>query len=139
MRVMLADHRTIMRNALRMFLQEQEGIEVVAEVNRVGELMRDAPIIQPDLIFLAWDMPDFKPRGFKMRFDDTTQKAYTQMKAVVISSLHQLASKPTIAVIGAQQNERVSALTAKADVFFYQGERPSHILTALKRIQKNRN
>lgn len=139
MRVILADHRGTIRTALRLFLQEQEGIEVVAEVKRVGELMRDAPIYQPDLIFLAWDMPDFSPRGFKMRFTENPQRARTQMKAIVISSLHQITSKPEIAVIGIQQDDRLSALTAKADVFFYQGERTSNILSAVKKIQKHRN
>lgn len=135
---MLAVHRFVIRSALRMYLQEQEGVEVISEVSRAGELLRDAPVVQPNLVFLAWDLPDFMPRGYRIHFSaDAIHRAHDQMKAIVISSLHQLESKPDVVVIGSQQEERLPALSAKADAFLYQGESSVKVLSILRNFQKN--
>jgi DNA-binding NarL/FixJ family response regulator len=137
MRVMLADHKTSVRTALRLFLQEQDGVEIVSEVSRIGELLRDAPLVLPDLIFLDWELPDFKSNSFGAYIDKNMPgRSINQAKAVVISSLHCLASRPIIIVTCNQPEERLKILTTGADAFVDQGELPVQILSILQVIRE---
>ena len=138
MRVMLADQRNSIRMALRMFLEEQGGITIVSEVCRVGELMRDAPKILPELIIMDWDLGGFQKIPINSRETAVPHRPYTQVKAVVISSLHKLSSNPGIVVLCNQQEDCLPALYAGADAFIYQGQLPAQLATLLKSVQEKR-
>lgn len=130
MRVILADQRVAFRTALRLFLQEQENIEAIYEVGRVGELLRDAPGFLPDIIFLSWELPDFKTPRTPHNPED---RIINQTKAVVIAALHRLPSNPLVVVIGSKPEERLTVLHTGADDFLYQGE-SEHIRLLLKTL-----
>ncbi|HVN53330.1 MAG TPA: hypothetical protein VMT46_03290 [Anaerolineaceae bacterium] len=135
MRVMLADQRNSVRIALRLFLEEQEGIQIVSEVCRVGELVRDAPKIQPELIILNWDLV-----GFQINLGEAAppRRTYAQVKAVVISSLHKLGSNPGVVVLCNQQEDCLPALYAGADAFIDQGQFPAQLPILLKSVRDKR-
>jgi DNA-binding NarL/FixJ family response regulator len=135
MRIIIADQHASARTALRLFLQEQEHIEVIYEARRVGELLRDAPGYAPDIVFLNWGLPGFKGQRLASKTGETPpQRTLNQIKAVVIAALHYLPSRPAVVVIGNQPDERLPALVSGADDFLYQGE-VAHLLALLKSIQ----
>ncbi len=138
MRVILADQRNSIRMALRLYLEEQGGITIVSEVCRVGELMRDAPKVLPDLVILDWDLAGFRKPAFAPEEPSLPHKPYAQVKAVVISSLHRLASNPGVVVLCNQQEDCLPALYAGADAFIYQGQLPGKFADLLKSVQEKR-
>lgn len=135
-RVIIAHHDPSIRLALELFLQAQTEIEIVSEVRRVGELLRDASLVEPDMIILAWDLPDFGKFSLSSHLIKTTEiLSKNQVKGVVIRSLHNLPSNPVIVVTGNTQEDRFAVLYAGADEYIYHGDEPSrllHLINALK-------
>lgn len=112
---------------------------VVSEVGRVGELLRDAPRVTPDLILLNWDLPDFKRHELPLLPGGVLpQKAVNRVKGVVIASLRSLPTSPMVIVYGNQPEDRLAVLHAGADLFLYQGDLPGRILSILTAIQAER-
>jgi len=54
MRIMVADHQSKVRFALRTLLVRQPGLEVVGEAGTVEELLAGLGATQPDLLLLHW-------------------------------------------------------------------------------------
>jgi DNA-binding NarL/FixJ family response regulator len=138
MRIMIANQDASIRLALRMFFQVQNDLIVVAEVGRVGELLRDAPGLLPDLIFLSCNLPDvirYSSSGYQ---DNKSNPSINQVKAIVIHSLHNIPSKPEIVVTGNHQDDILPALYSGADEFLYQGELPSKLIALLNSIRNKR-
>ncbi len=136
---MLADQRNSIRTALRLYLEEQGGIEIVSEVSRVGELMRDAPKMLPDLVILDWDLSGFHRMPAHPMENGSPQKPEAQLKAVVISSLHRLASHPGVVVLCNQPEDCLPAMHAGADAFLYPGQLPLHFAALLRSVQEKRS
>jgi two-component system, NarL family, response regulator NreC len=55
--IVLADDHTIVRSGLRMLLDAEEGLEVVAEAGDVGEAVRKVRAYKPDVLVLDLSMP----------------------------------------------------------------------------------
>ncbi len=135
MRIMIANDDASFRLALRMYFQTQEDMTVVSEVVRTGELLRDAPIVNPDLILLDWNLPDserFSMSGHQNKATGTPNS--NQIKAVIISALHNLESTPMIIVTDNRQENLLSALYSGADAFLYQGDTTAKLITVLESI-----
>jgi len=140
MRIIIATPDSSFRLALKMYFGTRDNMEVVAEVTRIGELLRDASTISPDLILLDWNLPDIE------RYSRSGHQAdrggiptSNQVKAIVISSLKSIASKPKILVTDNHADDLLAALYAGADGFLYQGEMPSKSFTTLDAIIKSLN
>jgi DNA-binding NarL/FixJ family response regulator len=56
MRVLLADGHPKVRQALRMFIEEEPGLSIVCEVSAADTLLSQALALQPDLILLEWEL-----------------------------------------------------------------------------------
>lgn len=56
-RVLLADDHSLIREALVLLLQTEDGIEVVADVGRGDEAVKQALALRPDVCVLDIDMP----------------------------------------------------------------------------------
>jgi DNA-binding NarL/FixJ family response regulator len=56
MRVLLADDHPKVRQALRMFVEEEPGLSIVGEASRAESLLSRALALQPDLILLEWEL-----------------------------------------------------------------------------------
>ncbi|BCY18183.1 MAG: response regulator transcription factor [Chloroflexi bacterium] len=136
-RVIIAHQDTSIRLALQMFLQAQPDIEIVSEVKRVGEMLRDASILEPDLIILAWDLPDFKKFSLSSHKNKLTgTPSNSQIRGVVIQSLHNLPSNPVIVVTGQNQEDTFSVRYAGADEYIYHGDKPSRLINILNSIRE---
>lgn len=135
MRIIIANQDSSFRFALQMFFQTQENMKVVAEIARVGELLRDASSVAPDLILMDWDLPDIEHFSLGGRHNKSTGTPnLNQVKAVVISSLHNIESKPKILVTDNHQDDLLPALYSGADGFLYTGEMSSKLPTILKSL-----
>ncbi len=56
-KIVLADDHTIMRNGLRMLLDAESGLEVVAEAATVQSVFREVRTHRPDVLVLDLNMP----------------------------------------------------------------------------------
>ena len=133
--ILIANQDASFRLALRMFLQAQKDIIVVAEVTRTGDLLRDAFSFQPDLIFLDWNLPNierFTVSGHQNKSTGTPSP--NQVKAVLIASLHCIQSMPVIIVTGNHQEDILPVLYSGADEFFCAGEMPTRLMTILASV-----
>ena len=57
-RVLLADDHELMRRRLRLVLEDEEGVEVVAEANDLAAVTRHVQIDEPHVLVLDLSMPD---------------------------------------------------------------------------------
>lgn len=57
-RVLLVDDHRILRDALRLALAREEGIEVVAEAGTAAEALDSAAALRPDVVVLDIGLPD---------------------------------------------------------------------------------
>ena len=57
MRIVLADGRSKVRFALRVLLEGQEGLDVVAEAVNAEDLITKANESCPDVLLIDWDLP----------------------------------------------------------------------------------
>lgn len=136
-RVIIAHQEPSIRLALQLYLQAQHDLEIVSEVKRVGELLRDASFLEPDLVILAWDLPDFGKFSLSSHQNKLTgTPSFSQIRGVVIQSLHDLPSNPMIVVIGQYQEDTFSVLYAGADEFIYHGDEPSRLANVIDSIRE---
>lgn len=135
---MIADHNASIRLALRMFLQVQNNYNVVAEVSRIGELLRDAPVTLPDLIIMSWSLPDIQCYSLSGYKNKQERPSINQVKAIIIHTLHNIPSKPEIIVIADCPGDLLPVLYSQADEFLYQGEMPGKLLSLIESIQNKR-
>ena len=62
-RVLLVDDHRILRDALRLALAREEGIEVVAEAGTAAEALDSAAALRPDVVVLDIRLPDLSGLG----------------------------------------------------------------------------
>jgi DNA-binding NarL/FixJ family response regulator len=112
MRVLLADDQTRVRSALRLLLEQEQGISVVGEAAEVENLLVQVEATQPDLVLLDWELPG-------LRTDDW------------LSTLRTLCPRLKVIALSGQPEARRAALAAGADAFVSKGDPPERLLTTL--------
>jgi DNA-binding NarL/FixJ family response regulator len=98
MRVLLADNHVQVRWALRTYLREELGLDMVAEVADGTALLVEARASGADLILVEWDLPGQPLEG-------------------VLASLRELDIPARIIVLSRRSECERAALAAGADVF----------------------
>ena len=112
MRILLADGQAKVRFALRVLLGRQTGLEVVGEAADARELMALASRVHPDLVLLAWDLPDLRGVGS-------------------LPALRARVAKAAIIVLSGQPEAQTGALAEGADGFVSKGDPPEVLLEAI--------
>ncbi|NMB53912.1 MAG: hypothetical protein GYA15_04355 [Leptolinea sp.] len=93
--------------------------------------------MEPDLIILAWELPDFGKFSLSSHQNKLTgTPSFSQIRGVVIQSLHNLPSNPLIVVTGQNQEDTFSVLYAGADEYIYHGDEPSHLANVINSIRE---
>ena len=115
MRIMVADHQSKVRFALRTLLARRPGLEVVAEADNVEMLVAGVSAAQPDLLLLHWRLDRDMPKLL------STLKLACPGLQVIVLSVRQEACQP--------------ALAAGAEAFVCKMDPPDKLLEAIEGIQ----
>lgn len=116
MRVLLADHQTQVRSALRLLLEQEADLEVTAEVGEANGLLAAASASPVDLLLMDWHLPGVAPR-------------------VLLGELRQQCPALYIIVLSGRPESRQASLDAGADAFVCKGDPPETLLDALNRAR----
>jgi DNA-binding NarL/FixJ family response regulator len=119
MRVMVADHQSKVRFALRTLLAQRQGLEVVGEAGTAEELLAGVGAMQPDLLLLHW------------RLDADMLELLSSLKSVC-PGLH-------VVVLSVRQEACQPALDAGAEAFVCKMDPPDKLLAAIEGIRAKRN
>lgn len=113
MRVLLADHHSEVRWALRTAIKEEPGLVVVGEALESETLLSKVQALRPDLVLLEWELPG---------------RPVTEL----LASLHALNNGCQVIVLSRQPECETAALETGADAFISKAAGPEALLTALR-------
>lgn len=111
MRILLAEHQSRVRFALRALLEEQVELRVVGEVTEGKDLLALAKTTRPDLLLLSWELPGLSGASL-----DVLRRACPELHVIVLS--------------GRPEAQR-AALGAGADAFVSKVAPPEQLLAAI--------
>ena len=115
MRIMVADHQSKVRFALRTLLARRPGLEVVGEADTVEGLLAGVSAAQPDLLLLHWRLDEEMPGLL------STLKRVCPGLRVIVLSVRQEACQP--------------ALAAGAEAFVCKMDPPDKLLAVIEEFQ----
>jgi DNA-binding NarL/FixJ family response regulator len=118
MRILLADDQSKVRLGLRLLLEQEQDMRVVAEATDSGSLLAQMAESQPDLVLLDWSLHDSKA-------------------AEQLAALRQACPKLAVIVLSAQPGVEEAALAAGADVFVSKADPPEMLLEAIAGVQRD--
>jgi DNA-binding NarL/FixJ family response regulator len=111
MRIMVADHLSKVRFALRTLLSRQPGVEVVGEAATAKELLAQVSASQPDLVLLHWRLYESAPD--------------------LLLSLQRVCPGLRVIVLSARSEAGQEALVAGAEAFVCKMDPPDKLLAAI--------
>ena len=115
MRVLLADHHSKVRWALRTAIKEEPRLVVIGEATEAETLLSQARVLRPDLIVLEWELPG-------------------RPVEEVLSALHALNDGCQVIILSRRPECETAALEAGADAFISKAAAPKELLTALRAL-----
>ena len=113
MRVLIADRRQEVRDALRFLLSQEADIRVVGESGNSQELLASLEVACPDVVLLDCELPGLPT-------------------ADVLARLHAHDSRPKVLVLCSKSARGQAALSAGADTFIDRTAHPKRLVTALR-------
>ncbi len=119
MRVLIAEHLSKVRFALRVTLERQPGLASVSEVANADELLSQAENMQPDLLLLDWELADVDAEATLRR-------------------LRKVCPHLCIIALSAKDEMREAALKAGADAFVSKADPPERLLAAIAGFYKSK-
>jgi DNA-binding NarL/FixJ family response regulator len=115
MRILLADDQPKVRLGLRLLLEQEQDMEVVAEAADSRSLLAKVEESQPDLVLLDWGL----------------RSPHT---ADLLSALYQACPHAAVIVLSAQPGAEESALAAGADAFVSKADPPELLLATIRTV-----
>jgi DNA-binding NarL/FixJ family response regulator len=112
MRILLADDQPKVRLGLRLLLEQEQDMEVVAEAAEAGNLLVQVEESQPDLVLLDWSLHD-------------------SAAAEKLTALRRACPRIVVIVLSAQPGAEEAALAAGADAFVSKADPPEHLLVTI--------
>ena len=116
MRVLLADGKPALRSAMRLLLEQEADVNIVAEVADAETLLAAAEQVRPDLVLLDWDLPGLQG---------------SNTAASVFGSLNACCPNVKIVVLSGRPEAGRPALAAGANSFVSKADPPERLLAAL--------
>lgn len=118
--ILVADDRPKVRSALRLLLEQEPGLKVVAEASEAEGLFGQVLELEPDLVLLDWELPDSvgccPERGLCASYVTALRSLYPSLGIVVMSG---------------RPEARSAALAAGADAFASKGDPPERFMKTL--------
>lgn len=116
MRVLLADDQSTLRSAVRLLLEQEADVNIVAEVADVPALLTETAKKQPDLVLLDWELPGLQSN---------------HAARAVLQALHTSCPNVHIIVLSGRPEAGRPALAAGAGSFVSKADPPERLLAAL--------
>jgi len=116
MRVLLADDQSTLRSAVRLLLEQEADVNIVAEVADVPALLAETAKMHPDLVLLDWELPGLQD-------NHAVQD--------VLKTLHTCCPSVQIIVLSGRPEAGRPALAAGASSFVSKADPPERLLAAL--------
>jgi DNA-binding NarL/FixJ family response regulator len=113
MRILLADDQPKVRLGLRLLLEQEQGLTVVAEAADSRSLLAQVEESRPDLVLLDWSLQD-------------------SAAAEQLATLRQACPQVAVIVLSAQPGVEVAALATGADAFVSKADPPEKLLAAIR-------
>ncbi len=117
MRVLIAEHLSKVRFALRVTLERQPDLSTVSELTDSDELLAQVKNIRPDLVLLDWELTDKDAENLPRR-------------------LRELCPHVFIIALSANEQACEAALTAGADAFVSKADPPERLLSAINEYRQ---
>jgi DNA-binding NarL/FixJ family response regulator len=114
--ILIANHRALVRSALRTFLWAQPGLDVVGEASDSQELLSQLESTRPNLLILDWELPG-------------------QSAADLLAALSTRDGRFQIIVLGNSRELQPDVLAAGADCYVSKNEPPRRLLAAIRAMQ----
>ena len=116
MRVIMADDQPEVCSAIRLLLEEKQGIIITGEASNAEDLLKKLRAVEADLVLLDWELPGSNP-----------EKLIAQMRGICPQlSIIALSSSPQV---------RQEALQAGSQEFVGKSDPPEVLLEALDRCK----
>jgi len=112
MRVLVADDQAKVRSALRLLLEQEPDVEIVAEAAEADDLLAQVKETRPDLVLLDWELPGLSSNSH-------------------LPILRALCLHLKLVVLSGRPKARQTALDAGADAFVSKIDPPERLLAAL--------
>ncbi len=116
MRVLLADDQSTLRSAVRLLLEQEADVNIVAEVADVAALLAETARMHPDLVLLDWELPGLQG---------------SRQAQAVLHALHTCCPNVQVIVLSGRPEAGRPALAAGASGFVSKADPPERLLAAL--------
>jgi two-component system response regulator DesR len=116
MRILIADRRKEVRDALAFLLSQEPGIRVVGEPANSQELLDSLEAVRPEVVLLDCELPGLST-------------------ADLLAKLHVLQSSIKVFVLCSRTEMGQAALAAGAHTFIDKRAHPKRLVTALRVLQ----
>lgn len=121
--IFLADSHAEVRSALRLLLEQEQGVRVVGEAEKADGLLPKLLAESPDLLLLDWELPDCEcccaPRGLGPSLISTLRSFLPSLRILVMSS------RPEV---------RGACVAFGADAFISKGDPPERLLKTVRSV-----
>ena len=111
-RVLIADDQPKVRFALRVALEGQPGPKTVGEATDTADLLAQARAACPDLLLLAWDLPEMPTPE-------------------LLSELHRICCHLKVIVLSEKSEAEKAARVVGVDAFVSKADPPEHLSSAI--------
>jgi DNA-binding NarL/FixJ family response regulator len=113
MRIVVADDRQAVRSALRLRLEQEQGLSVVGEAENAAELQALLVQERPDVVLLDWEL---------------------LADAYMLQELLQVHSGLRVVALSSRPEARAAALSAGAAAFVSKGAPPEQLLRTIRSV-----
>ena len=139
MNVLIADDHIGVRLAISKVLREELSDLAIAEAKNLGELFATSFHEQPQLVLLDWELSGL-PSAVTMSLpsDDPKRRRSELRRNVVLFSLHNLTSHPSVIVLSSHPEARDVAMLVGADAFILKGGPPHELFEILHSIVRTK-
>ena len=112
--ILIAASRPSIRSGLKVLLNEQSDLYVVAEAGDSHELLKKVEATCPDVILLDWDMLD-------------------RSTPILIKTISALDRKSAVIAMSVESDHQQVAMDSGADAFVNLGDPPSELLVTINK------
>lgn len=115
MRILLADDQRDVRLGLRVILEQQPGLEIVAETATYEEMQKVLKQAQPDIVILDWELPDLNI----LDLVNDLRSLYPELKVIALSG---------------RPESKKDALKSGIDAFVCKFDQPEKLIEAIDEV-----